>query len=212
MEAINNALSRVDGAISVVKTNPYLSGAITLFLILYASLAAPALPASVAGLFEHSVFKLAILTLILMLLRNQDFTTAMFVAIAFVVSLSTLSKYRVFSMASELSVGSRSGSEVSSFLPKSPNKAYGPDGLPTVDPVEESRYTSDGGHHETRLRGHDYAHDDNTNHLPGGHGDLEKNIAEAVQNPMYPVLSGEMALPGYDGHGHASIGGPSSQL
>lgn len=101
MNAVTSAINVADKYLSVLHTNPYVSGALGLFLVMYAGMAAPALPASIAGLFENSLFKLAILSLVL-IMRNYNPTLAILVAIGFVISMNTLSNYRIFAMASEL--------------------------------------------------------------------------------------------------------------
>lgn len=136
MDVVNNTLS-------VLRTNPYVSSSVSLFLILYAGLAAPALPASVAGLFEHSVFKTLIMVLILVLLREKNFTTALLVAIGFMVSMTTLSRYRARAMVTEFGSNNKD--------------------------TEWSANQGEGTNRVT-LRGHEYVGSDEPNHLPGGHG------------------------------------------
>ena len=58
-------LDQIDNAMAMVLGNPYLSTALTLFLVLYAGLAAPNLPHFIASLFENPLFKFLILFLIL---------------------------------------------------------------------------------------------------------------------------------------------------
>lgn len=148
MDVLNNTLS-------VLRTNPYVSSSVSLFLVLYAGLAAPALPASVAGLFEHSVFKTLIMVLILVLLREKNFTTALLVAVGFMVSMSTLTRYRAHAMARDLGAG------VDVQAPSGP-----------IEDAEWSANEGDGVNH-VKLRGHDYVGPDEPNHLPGGHGPNE---------------------------------------
>lgn len=215
MDALNSVLNVVDSSLSVLRTNPYASGATTLFLVLYAGLAAPALPASVAGLFEHSLFKLLILTLVLLLVKNQNPTTAILVAVAFVVSMNTLSKYRVFTMANDLS--NLVGSAPSGKVAKPSDSSYGPDGLASEGSVEEIVIDSKGSNHKTKIRGHHYSHDDEPNLLPGGHGDMAQNAglqsaAALHPNGAYQGPQGMQVPTGYDGDLLATVGGPDSQL
>lgn len=228
MDALTNALTRLDTSISVVRTNPYIASAVTLFLILYASLAAPALPASLAGLFEHSTFKLMVMILILYLVKNQDITTALLVAICLSLSLNTLSKYRVFTMANELSTAvstavsapvqfvetPRTSDASSSSQPEKPSDtAYGPNGL-GAGATEDTQYQHNGTVHRTTLRGQEYAVSDEPNLLPGGHGDMTDNMNLDIAAPMFPdtkVPPGQ-GPSGYESGGYATIGGPDSQL
>ena len=97
-----DVLRIADSYLAVLHTNVYVSGVVTLFLVLYGAMAAPALPVGLASLFENSLFKLLILVLVLVV-RNYNPTMAVLVAIGFVISMQTLSKYRIFTMANELS-------------------------------------------------------------------------------------------------------------
>ena len=213
MDILTVSLNSIDNALSVVRTNPYVSSVVSLFLVLYAGMAAPALPARFAGLFEHSSFKLMILFLVLLLLKNNNPTTALLVAIGFTVSLNTLSKYRVFTMANDLSglVSSESQRE------RSRDNSYGPDGLATEGSIEEAEFQSNGNRHQVKLRGHKYSHDDEANLVPGGHGDMDANnnlqsSAALHPNNMYQGPQGMQLPTGYESGLMATIGGDNSQL
>jgi hypothetical protein len=71
--------------------NPYVSGTLTLIIILYASLAAPKLPHKVAKLFGHNVFKMLFCFLILYF-SVKDVSFAILLSIALVISLQTLNR------------------------------------------------------------------------------------------------------------------------
>lgn len=177
----------MDKVLSVLRTNPYISSSVSLFLALYAGLAAPALPANIAGLFEYGVFKLLILVLVLVLLKGQNITMALLVSIGFVISMGTLSRYRVFTMANELASFSPSASTTSA---KS-DAAFGPDGQRVQVPGDAASWSSKDGVNRLNIRGYEYAGHDEKNHLPGGHD----------SDPE-----------GYSGHNFATIGAPDSQL
>jgi Tfp pilus assembly protein FimT len=198
MDQVFNTLTK---SLSILRTNPYASATTNLFLVLYAGLAAPSLPSNIASLFEHSVFKLLILFLVVVLLGGNNPTTALLVAIGFAVSMNTLSKYRVFTMANELSslVNVAKGSKRKS------DTAYGPNGLKQNRPTEETVWSSQGGTSRVSMRGYDYAHDADKNLLPGGHGDMTANV------PMADPASGNLS--GYQsGPTMATIGTADSQL
>lgn len=74
--------------------NQYVSAAISLFLVLYAGLAAPELPESVAKLFENTLFKLLVFFLIAYTSR-KDPTVAIIAAVGLMISLQTLNRYNV---------------------------------------------------------------------------------------------------------------------
>lgn len=93
-------LNKIDSYLSVLHTNPYVSAPLNLFLVLYAGLAAPALPPAIAGLFEHTLFKVFVLFLILGV-RKYSNSMAILMAVGFFISMQTLSKYRTFTMANQ---------------------------------------------------------------------------------------------------------------
>jgi hypothetical protein len=196
MDQVFNTLTK---SLSFLRTNPYASATTNLFLVLYAGLAAPALPSNIASLFEHSVFKLLILFLVVVLLGGNNPTTALLVAIGFVVSMNTLSKYRVFTMANELT-----SAGFGSVGTKHSDNAHGPNGLRQNRPAEETEWSSNGPSSRVSMRGYEYAHEAEQNLLPGGHGNMSDNI------PMSDPASGN--LTGYQGGDHATIGTPDSQL
>lgn len=73
--------------------NQYVKTGLALFLILYASLAAPRLPEYIAKLFDNMFFKLLIFFLIAYVAQSSP-TVAIIAAIAVMVSLMTLSRYK----------------------------------------------------------------------------------------------------------------------
>jgi hypothetical protein len=72
--------------------NKYVSSALSLFLVLYAGMAAPQLPENVARLFENQYFRLMIFFLIVYSAQKNP-TIAIIAAVGLMVSLQTLSKY-----------------------------------------------------------------------------------------------------------------------
>lgn len=84
----------VKNLLSVVDNNEYLSAALSLFLILYAGLAAPKLPEYIARLFDNPLFKLLVFFLIAYSAKKNP-TVAIIAAVGLMVSLHTLSRYKV---------------------------------------------------------------------------------------------------------------------
>jgi hypothetical protein len=74
--------------------NEYVAGALTIFLIVYASLAAPKLPNYIAKLFDYTLFKVVIFFLIVYIHKKNP-TVALIAAIALMVSLMTLDKLKL---------------------------------------------------------------------------------------------------------------------
>lgn len=82
-EQIKKSLSFLD--------NPYVSGTLTLIIILYASLAAPKLPHNIAKIFNHNLFKLLFCFLIVYF-SVKDVSIAIILSIALIVSLQTFNR------------------------------------------------------------------------------------------------------------------------
>ena len=81
--AVQNSLSFLD--------NPYAKNILKVFLVLYAGLAAPRLPAFLAGLFNNALFRIVVLFLIAYL-GLKDTTIALLSAVAFTLSIIFLKK------------------------------------------------------------------------------------------------------------------------
>lgn len=198
----------LNNSLSVLRTNPYLSGGINLFLVLYAGLAAPNLPASIAGLFEYPLFKLLILALLMVLVQGQNWSTAILVAVGFTVSMMTLSRYRSFTLANELSsLGSTDNYDSS----------WGPNGQKVDGSTQEAQWSSKQGVNHTKLRGFHYSVGNEANLLPGGHGDMAENATKVAAAPLHDDghFQGPQGLQepsGYEAGLHASFGTPDSQL
>lgn len=73
--------------------NPYVSGALIVFLIVYAGMAAPRLPSYIANLFDYTAVKLLIFFLIAYL-SKKNATVALIAAIALMISIMTLNKLK----------------------------------------------------------------------------------------------------------------------
>lgn len=87
MDQLSNLLARA------IKNN-YFSGALTVFLVLYGSMARPQLPEFVATLFETAVFRLLVLALIAYI-STKDLQVALLVAVAFTITMNLLGEQRV---------------------------------------------------------------------------------------------------------------------
>jgi len=80
--------------LSVLDKNKYVSTIISLFLVLYASLAAPRLSPKIAKLFENPIVKI-IFVFLIAYSSTKDPTVAIVASIALLVSLNTLTKYKI---------------------------------------------------------------------------------------------------------------------
>jgi len=105
-----------------VNNNKILSSVLGLFLILYAAMAAPKLPKSVAKLFDNTLFKLGFMFMI-GYLATKDPSTAIISAVALMVTLQTLSSYEAAETFSANVVSPKSGTPKSVTIALSPNRA-----------------------------------------------------------------------------------------
>lgn len=98
MNQLNNISSefdnQVNGLLSGINSNKYLSTALSVFLILYASLAAPKLPESIARLFDNTLFK-GLICFLIAYMGNKNPTVAIISAVGLIVSLQTLQRYEI---------------------------------------------------------------------------------------------------------------------
>lgn len=77
-----------------VLQNPYLTGVLTLFLVLYGGLARPQLPKVVEDLFDNAIFRMVFMFLIAFL-AVKNATIAIMVAVAFVLTMSILNEQKI---------------------------------------------------------------------------------------------------------------------
>ena len=73
--------------------NPYVAGALTVFLIVYAGAAAPKLPSWIVKMFDYTLVKLALFFLIVFISRKNA-TVAIVAAIALLVSIMVLNRLK----------------------------------------------------------------------------------------------------------------------
>lgn len=78
-----------------LKTNDYISGVLTLFLILYSGMAGPSLPEPITQLFDFAAFRVAVMALIIWTNNNNPALSVM-LAVAFVIAMNTLSGKKLF--------------------------------------------------------------------------------------------------------------------
>ena len=86
--------NQFDRNVSNVMNNPYVSGFLTLFGILYISMARPALPVFMQELFEYVWFRFFVLVLTAYI-ATKNLKVALIVAIAFVVTLNLLNEQKI---------------------------------------------------------------------------------------------------------------------
>ena len=84
-----------------VLDNVYVSGGVKIFIILYAALAAPQLPAWIAKLFHHALIQVLVFALIAYT-ATKDIGVSLLLAVAFFVSFHTYTRHLLGSMAGSL--------------------------------------------------------------------------------------------------------------
>jgi hypothetical protein len=108
-------MERFDNTVKEYTTwldNPYVSGMLTVFLIVYASMVAPKLPSYIANLFDYTLFKLAFFFLIIYTSKRNP-TIAIVGAVALLVSIMTLERIKFGQeMMSVVNVENRSSRKV----------------------------------------------------------------------------------------------------
>ena len=92
MERFNNTVRNMMDTLRL--NNEYVSTALIVFLVAYASMAAPRLPQSVANLFEKTWFRFLVFFAIAYLAK-QNATVAVVAALAVLVTLQTVNRYAV---------------------------------------------------------------------------------------------------------------------
>jgi hypothetical protein len=83
---MNRISDTANKALNVVKANPYVSGAAALSLVMFTN----------PWLLEHSLVKLMVSALVLMLLKTRDYRTAVIVVVGFAVAMLA-SRHKVLS-------------------------------------------------------------------------------------------------------------------
>lgn len=92
MESVNHVSDYVDKTLKFVNNNKILNSVVAIFLILYAIMAAPKLPKSVAKLFDYTLVKLVYMFLIAYL-ASRNPSVAIISAVALLITIQTLSSY-----------------------------------------------------------------------------------------------------------------------
>jgi hypothetical protein len=75
-------------------SNPYVAGAIVVIAIFYGSLARPELPMAVHRLFDNSIFRFVVLTLIAWV-GSKNIQVALVIAIVFMITMNLLSEQKL---------------------------------------------------------------------------------------------------------------------
>jgi hypothetical protein len=92
MESVNHVSDYVNKTLKFVNSNKIMNSVVAIFLILYAVLAAPKLPKSVAKVFDYTLVKLGYMFLIAYLATKNP-SVAIISAATLLITIQTLSSY-----------------------------------------------------------------------------------------------------------------------
>ena len=87
-------LPKVPKALTDLLKNPYVTATTSLFLVLYASMARPQLPGFITGLFDHAVFRIMILSLVVFM-SGKNLQLSVMIAVAFTVTMNLLNEQKI---------------------------------------------------------------------------------------------------------------------
>ncbi|QKF93861.1 hypothetical protein QKU48_gp0403 [Fadolivirus algeromassiliense] len=114
MDKLDNAVKSFDnaarGLLSYIDNNEYVTAMLTIFLIVYASYAAPKLPPYILKLFDNPLFKLLIFFLIVYTARKNP-TVSIVAAVALMVTIHALNKFKVDQLMAQLVCKDKEGME-----------------------------------------------------------------------------------------------------
>ena len=98
MESVNRIINSVDKVLAGIYANKVSSSVLTLFLVLYAGLAAPKLPMRIANLFSNRMFRMFYIFMIAYM-SSRNTSIALIASVGLVISLQTLSSHNMKSLA-----------------------------------------------------------------------------------------------------------------
>lgn len=187
------SFNNVSDALALIKTNPLISGAAIVGLVVYSGIAVHILPSNLTWLLNNTLLKVAILIAVITLAKTQNILLSVLIAVAFALSMQVFYRLTV----------TRTTQALAQKPVRSKDPADGPDGVSAVGSVSKTEVTSQGTQHRVQLRGHQYAHVDDVHLIPGGQGEVL---------PQGSVVAPTSGISGYDGRDLATIGGTNSQL
>jgi hypothetical protein len=86
MDYADSITETLDSVLEPLHSNPTLFSFVSLFLVLYGSLAKPKLPNVIRQLFDNAIFRVAILSLLLFK-KGNDIQLSLMVAIAYIYTM-----------------------------------------------------------------------------------------------------------------------------
>jgi hypothetical protein len=193
---VNEALSILD--------NQIVSSVLGLFLVLYAGLAAPKLPRSIAKLFDNPVFRVIILFLVAFM-ASKNKSVALIAAVGLVVSFQTLNRHKMNDQLITAIEEEQAPEEHDEEHPVAEYSEHGEEeitgvhtgdfaGLPTEE--EQALYMA-----EEEVMNHvHHAEEETAGHAEHGFTEDEENIAEVMGEEEM-----QMAVSGFGGSEYAEL-------
>jgi hypothetical protein len=191
---VNEALSILD--------NQIVSSVLGLFLVLYAGLAAPKLPRSIARLFDNPVFRVIVLFLVAFM-ASKNKSVALIAAVGLVVSFQTLNRHKmndqlITAIEEEAPEEHHEEHHVAEHSEHGEEEITGVHtgefaGLPTEE--EQALYMA-----EEEVMNHVHHAEEEAHHAEHGFTEDEENIAEVMGEEEM-----QMAVTGFGGSEYAEL-------
>ena len=115
---VNDLISKSESNLKNVLNIPYIKISLYVFLALYSAYAAPKLPKNVALLMDSTIVRILFTSLIIYAAFKNEPLTALMIAIAFIITLQTADKYKIYDSSLSITDGNSY-----SWLPSAKNGA-----------------------------------------------------------------------------------------
>jgi len=192
---VNEALSVLD--------NQIVSSVLGLFLVLYAGLAAPKLPRSIAKLFDNPIFRIIVLFLVAFM-ASKNKSVALIAAVGLVISFQTLNRHKmndqlitaIEEQGEEEIVAEQPVEEAENAEESIPGPMDTQEFAEVPNSEEEALFMGEEEHHHGEEEHHHHGEEEAV-----GYTEDEENIAEVMGEEEMQ----EMAVSGFGGSEFAEI-------
>ena len=192
---VNEALSVLD--------NQIVSSVLGLFLVLYAGLAAPKLPRSIAKLFDNPIFRIIVLFLVAFM-ASKNKSVALIAAVGLVISFQTLNRHKMNDQL--ITAIEEQGEEEDVVVQQPVEEENAEESIPgpmdtqefaeVPNSEEEALFMGEEEHHHGEEEHHHHGEEEAV-----GYTEDEENIAEVMGEEEMQ----EMAVSGFGGSEFAEI-------
>lgn len=188
---VNEALSILD--------NQIVSSVLGLFLVLYAGLAAPKLPRSIAKLFDNPIFRVIVLFLVAFM-ASKNKSVALIAAVGLVISFQTLNRHKMNDqLISAIEEQDEEG--VRGFTEEQP-VAEEEESIPSAMGAAEYAGVPNSEEEALYLGEEEVAGEEVAGEAEFGYTEDEENVAEVMGEEE---MQGEVAVAGFGGSEFAEI-------